>query len=61
MKKKKELGRFIIAVKHDPNWIKSFRKSWKVRRYWLARPDVSSKSKAKVGQYGPWTLKVIYG
>ena len=50
--------RISLAIWHDPHWRPAFRKSWKTRRYWLARPDTAAKGRRLSLQFGPLTFKI---
>ena len=50
--------RLTFAVWYDEHWRAGFRKAWKQRRYWLARPEAKSlHGRALALQFGPVTLK----
>jgi len=50
-----------LAFSWDPNWLRSFGKSWRARRYWLAKPDVwKTGGRASAWQLGPLTMKLRY-
>jgi hypothetical protein len=52
--------RVSIALWYDPNWRACFRRSWKQRRYWLAKPDLIAIAGHPLAlQFGPITLKFI--
>jgi hypothetical protein len=52
--------RLSFALWLDPHWRRSFRKSWKHRRYWLAKPEMTAISGHPLAlQFGPLTFKFI--
>ena len=52
--------RITTAIWWDPHWRRSFRKSWKQRRYWLAKPEYTAIAGRPLAvQLGPLTLKFI--
>ena len=63
MKKTWFVRNYLITAKHDPFWRSNIRRSFFKRRFWLCRPDVSSRWPVKAIQIGPWTIKarMMYG
>lgn len=54
--------RINFSVWWDPQWRSNFRRAWKQRRYWLAKPEmivIPPTAHPLALQFGPVTLKFI--
>jgi len=50
--------RISFALWHDPHWRPALRRSWKARRYWLAKPEqTSARGRVLAIQIGAYTFK----
>jgi hypothetical protein len=52
--------RIAVSLWYDPLWWRMRRRSWKTRRYWLARPPaIALDGRALALQLGPFTLRFL--
>jgi hypothetical protein len=52
--------RISLSLWIDTQWKANFRRSWKRRRFWLAKPEYTAIAGRPLAvQFGPLTVKII--